>query len=453
MQGFIEEINELDLDGIIGRMDPEEMAVLYRYSPLFLEEGQAGLDDMRQAIEDQDVTWSITNIDLDPTVEGDEATVEIRGMDLLIENPDFSIVWSYQREQITADVDAGDLGSMSMVLTPRTLTIEGTIDGQSVNIDASLDTETQTATLEGVVAGESVDVRVTIDPDGECSQYLARVAGEVDEQGCLEDELDSESDFVIGQISSFMDNLGEEFPGLPMTVREVDGLWYVAPITTGMDYYVTWLRQFEDDGFEVFFEGAEPAFAIDNSVLDAIDTIDDLAGGSITTSPVDDDFQTIEPDLFEGQFEDDGFFESIPDELPQDFSEEALSEDEFFDDAPVEAILDEILFFDGPGAVSASLLENTYDIVQIDVPAGETMIVTMQRTDDFGLDTKIVVYGPNGLAGENDDADPAAGLPNTFDSQVIIQDTAAGTYTIEARSFADLGEGDYTLTVEFATAS
>ena len=81
------------------------------------------------------------------------------------------------------------------------------------------------------------------------------------------------------------------------------------------------------------------------------------------------------------------------------------------------------------------------------------MIVTMQRTDDFGLDTKIVVYGPNGLAGENDDADPAAGLPNTFDSQVIIQDTAAGTYTIEARSFADLGEGDYTLTVEFATAS
>ena len=77
VQGFFEELNEFDLGGIIGRMDPDEMAALYRYSPLFLEDGQAALDDARAEIERQGVTWNITNLDLESTLEGDEAVVEL----------------------------------------------------------------------------------------------------------------------------------------------------------------------------------------------------------------------------------------------------------------------------------------------------------------------------------------------------------------------------------------
>jgi hypothetical protein len=56
VEAMFGEMVEMDLAGLIGRMDPEEMAVLYRYAPLFLDEGQASLDEFRSEMESNNVS-------------------------------------------------------------------------------------------------------------------------------------------------------------------------------------------------------------------------------------------------------------------------------------------------------------------------------------------------------------------------------------------------------------
>ena len=81
---------------------------------------------------------------------------------------------------------------------------------------------------------------------------------------------------------------------------------------------------------------------------------------------------------------------------------------------------------------------------EVDLPAGENVVIRLEAADGVLLDTMLVLLDDaNNIVAQNDDA------LNETDSLIEFTIDDGGTYYIEARSFADVGEGDYNLTVCF----
>ena len=433
VEALFGEVVDLDLEGLIGRMDPEELAVLYRYAPLFVSDGQQGLDDLDRELAANGVTWDITNFDLEADVDGDEAVVTIRGLDIEVETPDLDVTLSYSRELISGEFDAGTVGNGSLEVTPRSISVVGQLEGQSVNIEASVDTDARTAVVSGQIAGDIIDGEVTLDPDGQCSAYSI-TGPNINESGCIEDQGTSSEELAL-----VFDQLQNEFPGVSLTTRQVDGEWYVSPIATTMDGVVGWLQGLEDDAFTTMLDDFDSIFEDGpSSILDIEDALAGLAGGSLLPQ---DQIIIEDPDF------DDSIFEDFQ-ELPQldDFDDLELNPDEFeFDDGPT-AQIDEFITIPGAGVYSSTLTVNTFDVYEFQLTEGETLTITM--IGNGSLDPLLIVYTPVDIV-ENDDHD-GADLPSGFDSQIVIESPTPGTYSIEARSFFDQSEGGYTLTVEIS---
>ena len=109
--------------------------------------------------------------------------------------------------------------------------------------------------------------------------------------------------------------------------------------------------------------------------------------------------------------------------------------------------LDETIVLDGAGQVTGAMEVGTFDVYQLDVSEASTLTITMESGTESDLDPVLRVVDPTGAVVENDDAPGSAGLAS-FDSQVIIDPTVGGLYSIEARSFFGGGSGEFTLTVE-----
>lgn len=95
-------------------------------------------------------------------------------------------------------------------------------------------------------------------------------------------------------------------------------------------------------------------------------------------------------------------------------------------------------------STSDALEAGAYDVVQLTVD--EAVSATITVTGEDFLDTRVAVMSGGTLVAENDDAPVDVGLPSVLDSQVIV-DLAPGVYEIEVRSFADVGEGGYTVDI------
>lgn len=109
--------------------------------------------------------------------------------------------------------------------------------------------------------------------------------------------------------------------------------------------------------------------------------------------------------------------------------------------------LDETIVLDGAGQVTGAMEVGTFDVYQLDVSEASTLTITMESGTESDLDPVLRVVDPTGAVVENDDAPGSAGIAS-FDSQVIIDPTVGGLYSIEARSFFGGGSGEFTLTVE-----
>jgi len=434
VEAMFDEMVDFDLRGMIGRMDPEEMAVLYNYSPIFISDGQRALNDLDREMTNADVTWDINNFDFETETNGDEAVVAVRGFDVVVSSPDFDVLISYGRDQITAEADAGEFGNGSMELTPRSVSIEAVVDGERVELDAQVDPDAQTASLTALLGGDSVDAQMAVDSAGVCSEYSIAgegsvFAGEFSEQGCLE-ELDITGD----QIATVFDQLQDEFPGVNMSTRNVDGEWYVAPITSATDAAVLWLQGLEDDAIDTILEDFE---AGGSGFFPGFQVFNELVGTAGSSGPVtvpDDAFTEIDPFLEGGQFTDNF------DEFDFDDVEQFDDESDF---GGVEATVNNFFSIPGPGEYRGSLATNTFDVYEVPIEPGQTLTVTMLGGGE--LDTFLTVITPDGLTFDNDDS---SGLPNSLDSQVQFNTGDGGVYTIEARSFVNAGEGSYELIIE-----
>ena len=64
IENFVNEMVDLDLEGMLTQLDPEEMRALYDYSPLFMASTQDEIDDMLNEMRAEGVNWGITDLQL-----------------------------------------------------------------------------------------------------------------------------------------------------------------------------------------------------------------------------------------------------------------------------------------------------------------------------------------------------------------------------------------------------
>lgn len=431
VEAMITEMVELDLAGMIGRMDPEEMAVLYRYAPLFLQEGQDGLDELSNEMSESNASWDITEFDFDVDTDGDDASVAIRGFRFELTADEVDLSFTYGRDRISATIDAGDSGRGSLEATPTSWVIEGVVEGDLIDIRVAIDPDGTMVSVEGSVGDTSFNGEVDFDEDGVCSRYSASASDGTNEQGCLEDQLGGGSSFIVNQYIGFFDNFGDEFGGGTVVARQTGGEWYVSPVTTVLDYYIDSLQQLDEGEFEKMLDSFDAASM---AGFGALDTVDGLGGGDpFSETAISDD----------AIFDDEMFDDLDNSDFDSGFDDGGFGEPAMLNRSSIEAVPP------GERLISTGSIEpGFYDEVQIDVAAGDVLTITLQADPGSDLDTTLELFDPTGgNVASNDDADSSVGL-GLFDSFVEFKVETAGVHVIEVRSFGDFGGGGYTLTVD-----
>ncbi len=88
VERLMREALRLDPRTVIGMLDPEEMAALYDYAPLFLPKVESAANDALQAAADNGFEWSIDSISLSSTPDGDLASVRLDAIGASLTSPD-----------------------------------------------------------------------------------------------------------------------------------------------------------------------------------------------------------------------------------------------------------------------------------------------------------------------------------------------------------------------------
>lgn len=414
VEAMMDEIVELDLAGMIGRMDPDEQAALYRYSPLFIADGQGGLDEFRQFLNEENIAWDIRDFDFEVEADGDDAIVTIRSFTFDITSPDFDLTMTYGREAISASVNAGEAGSGSLEATLTRWTIEGVVDGEPFSMEVIIDPEAGQINGTGNFAGEVGDGEFTIDPEGVCSQYSVTFGGET-EEGCAEDNMSSGDVEMLTNYETAFDQWPDEFPGIQISTRRTDGEWYVSPISTGFDGALAFMQALEDGQFEQFADVATAADPL-SSANDISTVLDEVADASMGADDTDD------------LFADDT---------------ESLSASEIVQESTIAFTVDR----GETGELADSISVGTYDLATIDLEAGDTITITVGTDAQSSLDTYLVLLFDGAVIAENDDAPNSDAVPSPLDSQLEVVVPSTGTYEFQIGSYEGLSAGDYTVSV------
>lgn len=287
VEQFIREIADFDLEGLIGRMDPEETAALYRYAPIFLDEAQTALDDAEQSLRESDVRWSVRDFRFDVARDGDDATVELRGVALEVSTAEVDFRLEYGRTRIAATLDGlidGDRISGSLELTPDMWSIEGAFRDDRFNATVTIDRSARSVQLAGTANGDPFNGSLVLDDQGRCSEY--RFDGfDSNEQGCLEELLDDSgvaSGGIMNQLADSFDQIPSQFGAPSMAVHETNGKWYVSPTSTIMNGIVSGLQDVDQDSFDRFLDGLEVTSGLaelQGAMEAPFSLVDELQGG------------------------------------------------------------------------------------------------------------------------------------------------------------------------------
>jgi hypothetical protein len=94
VQAIFDAVDDLDLEALVASLNPNEAEALQRYAPMFLEEAQAGLDDLGAKIAFSDTKFTVTGDGDRRTVAVDHfsATASANGDEVSIESKDGCMV-------------------------------------------------------------------------------------------------------------------------------------------------------------------------------------------------------------------------------------------------------------------------------------------------------------------------------------------------------------------------
>jgi hypothetical protein len=304
---------DLDLDGFVGMLDPEEADAVYRYMGLVLDDYDEIRTEIESALDDEEVAWELSDLEFDVDRDGDTAAVALSAGRLDVTFPQGRASAYFDVDELRVEVEVDDESSrldFELVARPPSYELSGSysddFDNVTFQLEMFADADDDQLTVTGDVNGEPVEAGFAIDPDGECSEAYWRFE-DVDESGCYEDLLAESglpADITTGGPEQWIDQLATprslRLP--PGTVHQVDGRWYFAPVTTAMDWMARSLRNVEDDAYSEMFA--------------ALLEMESPFGDDMMSDFEDDPF---EDDPFENDpFEDDPFEDDVvaPDRAP-----------------------------------------------------------------------------------------------------------------------------------------
>lgn len=296
VEQMIAAVVDLDLEGVLTTLDPDEADGLYRYAPMLLDDGIDLLREVQDEADEAGVAWEIGELAFDVDRDGDDAAVRLSAGRIDVRWPDGEVSVELDSDSVSVVGEffvESDLVSLSIEMTRLRYEVSAEVTGpeidDTVNLVVEIDPDDESVTLTGDVSGDPIEGWLTLDPDGRCSRYSLR-GPDIDEAGCLEElnEGDVDAAAALGQVFEWLGDPDSELEALPVMTHQVDGDWYVSPTLTTMNALVTWLRTVDDDGFEQLFDDLE---SFGDSAPSEFST-DDLFG--------DDDFADdviVAPDL------------------------------------------------------------------------------------------------------------------------------------------------------------
>ena len=197
---------QLDLRRIIGSLDPEEMAVLYDYAPLFLDDADRAANELLRAAADAGWSWELVDLGLSSERDGELATVRMDSI------------------HFRADATNG-----------------GVLDLQADSDGFSLDF----AVIDDFFGNE---FRLSMELDDECVVMTIDEGNTPTTERLCGDELGLGTTAGLGDFGDQLDTLG-------IITREVDGVWYVSPMRTGLDAIVTAIEQVDPATLQELADG------------------------------------------------------------------------------------------------------------------------------------------------------------------------------------------------------
>ena len=221
-------VEQLDLSTIIGAINPNEAEALQRYAPLFLGDAQDALDELP-------LTWEVTDTEYDVSGSGSTRSVVVKSAH-----------------------------------------IEGEIQDPSGESSETVP-----------FSAEYADGCYTAEAQGETVDTCA--SGQPGDFGDLEDVL---AEFGAGEAFDDMravwaDILSDyEQPGI--TVKEVDGEWYVSPIATAFDQFFAVTHALDRDELEQAADAiSQAATSFEDMYTNELDDLYNGDGTFDTLPPLD----------------------------------------------------------------------------------------------------------------------------------------------------------------------
>ena len=198
MDLLLDAVEDFDLEGMIAVLDPNEFEALHRYAPLFLDDAQRELNAL---IDDAGgIEWSIDDREYSVAVDGDSARLTLSAATL-----------SLQAQGMEIEVEYGD----------DCLRVSGS------------DMETQEFCADDIADGNEVPA--------------------LDEFGLPTEELTALGEVVADAFS--------DFEGAGITMTKVDGEWFVSPLRTMSDTFLSVMRALDRDEIEDIQAAATETFS------------------------------------------------------------------------------------------------------------------------------------------------------------------------------------------------
>ena len=169
VEQFVLDAFDLDLAGMLSRLDPEEAHALYRYAPLFLNDAQTATQDARRELEAEGVNWNISDMRLTVDRDGDDAVVDLEGFTFTLTTPDVDLRIEYGPDRLFGSLDGvidGDDIFGTVEITPTLWRLQGSYGTETIDAEVRNDADTNTVTLSGRANGEPFTGSLTVDESG-----------------------------------------------------------------------------------------------------------------------------------------------------------------------------------------------------------------------------------------------------------------------------------------------
>ena len=173
MDNFIGAVADLDLEGMVATLNPNEFEALQRYGPLLIDDGQREIDD---GLRESDVSIDVSDTTYTVSGEGTERSVSITG---------FSVDISAEGDTLSGRLEDGCFIGARAEVAEGVIVREGAVLAMGVYLSAS--TKIVDRATGEVVRGEVPAYSVVVpgslpDPNGGPSLYCAVIVKRVDAQ-------------------------------------------------------------------------------------------------------------------------------------------------------------------------------------------------------------------------------------------------------------------------------